>query len=304
MDLKTIWEMLKATFQGWSEDKATMLAAALSFYTTFSLAPLLVIVMAIASLAFGEEAVRNLILAQIMGLVGPDGAQAIQTMMVNAPWPGESLVAAAIGIVTLLFGASGVFIQLKSALNIIWEVKPKHNKGFFGIIKGYFFSFSMVVSSGFLLLVSLIVSAALAALGNFIGGYLPGNEILLHIFNFVFSFVVIALLFALIYKVVPDAIVAWNDVWIGAAATSLLFALGKFLIGLYLGHSAVGSAYGAAGSLAILMLWVYYSAQIFLLGAEFTQVYAERYGSRIKPKETAVLDKGDSSTRDSSIEKI
>ncbi len=173
MDLKTIWEMLKATFQGWSEDKASMLAAALSFYTTFSLAPLLVIVMAIASLAFGEEPVRNLILVQVSGLVGPEGEKAIQMMMVNAPWPGESLVAAAIGAVTLFFGASGVFIQLKDLLNIIWEVKPKPGKGFFGIIKNYFFSFSMVVSSGFLLLVSLIISAALAALGNFIGGYLP-----------------------------------------------------------------------------------------------------------------------------------
>lgn len=290
MNLKAVWEMINATFQGWSEDKASMLAAALAFYTIFSLAPLLVIVMAIASLAFGDEPVRDLILDQVRGLVGQDGAQAIGMMMVNAPWPGESLVAAAVGIITLLLGASGVFIQLKSALNIIWEVKEKPDKGFFGIIKDYFFSFSMVVSSGFLLLVSLIVSAVLAALGNFIGGYLPENEILLYTFNLAFSFVIITFLFALIYKVVPDAVVAWNDVWIGAAATSLLFELGKFLIGLYLGHSTVGSAYGAAGSLAILMLWVYYSAQIFLLGAEFTQVYAERYGSRIKPKETAVSD--------------
>jgi len=208
-----------------------MLAAALSFYTTFSPAPLLVIVIAIVSLAFGEEPVRNLILVQVSGMVGPEGEKAIQTMMVNAPWPGESLVAAAVGAVTLFFGASGVFIQLKDSLNIIWEVKPKPVKGFFCIIKNYFFSFSMVVSSGFLLLVSLIISAALAALGNYIDGYLPGYETLLHIFNFVFSFIVIALLFALIYKVAPDAIVAWNDVWIGAAATSLLFSFGKSLIG-------------------------------------------------------------------------
>lgn len=277
--------MLKATFRGWSEDNASMLAAALAFYTTFSLAPLLVIVMAIAGLVFGDEAVRNLILVQVRGLVGQNGAQAIQTIMVNAPRPGESLVAAAVSIITLLFGASGVFIQLKNALNIIWEVKKRREKGFISVIRNYFFSFSMVVSSGFLLLVSLIISAALAALGGFIGGYLPGNETILYIFNFVFSFVIIAFLFALIYKVVPDAVVAWNDVWIGAVVTAFLFEIGKFLIGLYLGHSAVGSAYGAAGSLAILMLWVYYSAQIFLLGAEFTQVYAERYGSRIKPKE-------------------
>ncbi len=292
--------MLKATFQGWSEDKASMLAAALAFYTIFSLAPLLVIVMAIASLAFGEEPVRNLILAQVTGLVGPDGAQAIQMMMANAPWPGESLAAAAVGVVTLFLGASGVFIQLKSALNIVWEVEKKPKKGFFGIVRGYFSSFSMVVSAGFLLLVSLIVSAALAAFGGFIGGYLPSGGLLLQMFNFILSFAVITFLFALIYKVVPDAVVAWNDVWIGAVATSLLFSLGKFLIGLYLGHSAVGSAYGAAGSLAILMLWVYYSAQIFLLGAEFTQVYAERYGSRIKPKESAVPEEvgpaGDSSS--------
>jgi len=290
MNLKSIWDMLKATFQGWSEDKASMLAAALAFYTVFSLAPLLVIATAIAGLTFGEEAVRDLIISQVTGLIGSDGAEAIQTMMINAPWPGKSTAAAAIGFLTLLIGASGAFVQLKDSLNIIWEVKEKPGEGLLGLIKRYFFSFSMVVSAGFLLLISLLINAILAAFGDYVGGYLIGYEKVLYIFNPVFSFVVITVLFALIFKAVPDAVVAWEDVWIGAAATSLLFSLGKFLIGIYLGHSAVGSAYGAAGSLVILILWIYYSAQVFLLGAEFTKVYAEMFGSKIKPGKSAIYD--------------
>jgi membrane protein len=291
MNLKSIWDMLKATFKGWSEDKASMLAAALAFYTVFSLAPLLVIATAIAGLAFGDEAVRDLIISQVTGLIGPVGAEAIQTMMVNAPWPGKSMATAAIGVITLLVGASGAFVQLKNSLNIIWGVKEKEGEGLFGFIRRYFFSFGMIVSSGFLLLISLIINAILAAFGDYIGRYMIGYETILYIFNFALSFVIITVIFALMFKLVPDATIAWKDVWIGAAATSLLFSLGKFLIGLYLGHSAVGSSYGAASSLVIFMLWIYYSAQVFLLGAEFTRVYSERFGSKIKSEKSAVYTK-------------
>ena len=196
--------------------------------------------------------------------------------------PGHSTLAEILGLIILLFGAAEVFIQLKDSLNDIWGVLPKFEGGILAIIREYFFSLSMVVGIGFMLLVSLVVDAALSAFGTLVGTLIPDNEIFLRAVNFLASFVVITLLFALIYKVVPDARVAWSDVWIGAAFTTLLFIIGKFLIGLYLGYSAEGAAYGAAGFVVILMLWIYYSAQIFLMGAEFTQVYAERFGSRIK----------------------
>ena len=287
-EFKTIWTILKETYQGWRDDKASSLAASLAFYTILSLAPILVIVIAIAGLAFGETAVREEIVNAIQSLVGRDGADAIRLVMENAARPGHSILAATVGIITLLFGASGVFIQLKDSLNTIWDVKLRPGRGISGTIRDYFFSFGMIVGIGFLLLASLVVSAALSAFGTFLGEYIQANEILLRAINFIISFAVITFLFALIYKVIPDAEIAWSDVWIGAGVTSLLFTVGKFLIGLYLGHSSVGSAYGAAGSLVILMIWVYYSAQVFLLGAEFTQVYAERRGSRIKPEDSAM----------------
>ena len=277
-----MWKMLIEIYHDWSDDKASRLAAALAFYTILSLAPILIIVIDIAGFAFGELAVREEIAYAMQSLVGQDGASAIKMVMEHAAMPGHSTLAEILGLIILLFGAAEVFIQLKDSLNDIWGVLPKFEGGILATIREYFFSLSMVVGIGFLLLVSLVVDAALSAFGTLVGTLIPDNEIFLRAVNFLASFVVITLLFALIYKVVPDARVAWSDVWIGAAFTTLLFIIGKFLIGLYLGYSAEGAAYGAAGSMVILMLWIYYSAQIFLMGAEFTQVYAERFGSRIK----------------------
>jgi membrane protein len=289
MNLTVIWDMLKTTFSDWNEDKAPRLAAALAYYALFAIAPLLVIVIAIAGLFFGAEAVRGQIVGQIQGLVGEQGGKAIQDMVANAAnRPGAGIVATVVGIVTLVFGALGLFGQLQDALNTIWEVQPKPGRSWLEVIKDRLAPFTMVLGVAFLLLVSLVVSAALAGVGKFLGTVLPGLTIVGEILNFVISFGVITLLFAMIYKFLPDAKIAWNDVWIGAAATALLFTIGKLLLGLYLGRSSTTSAYGAAGSLVIVLLWVYYSAQILFLGAEFTQVYAKKYGSQIQPAENAV----------------
>ncbi len=288
MNIKTIWSLLKETFTEWNTDKASRLAAALAYYTIFSLAPLLIIAIAIAGAVFGEEAARGEIVAQIQGLVGREGAQFIQTAIENASRPKTGSIASIISIVVLLFGASGLFAQLQDALNTIWEVQPKPGRGLVGIIRDRFLSFTMVLGVGFLLLVSLVLSAVLAGVVNFLGDMLPGIGFLLQLANFVLSFAVTTLLFALIYKVLPDVKIAWGDVWIGAIITSLLFSLGRLLLGLYLGNSSFGSTYGAAGSVVIILVWVYYAAQILFFGAEFTQVYASRFGSRIVPDENSV----------------
>jgi membrane protein len=288
MNLKSMVELLKATIADWQEDKASRLAAALAYYTVFSLAPLLVIVIAIAGLVFGPEAARDQIDNQLQSLLGRDGAEAAQTMIASANKPTTGIIASIINIAILLFGASGVFAQLQDALNTVWEVAPKPGQGIISVIRSRFLSFSMVLGIGFLLLVSLVLSAGLAAVGAYLSHLLPGLDFLWQIVNFVISFGVITLLFAMIYKILPDAKIAWGDVWIGAAITALLFTIGKFLIGLYLGNASVGSAYGAAGSLVVLLIWVYYSAQILFFGAEFTQVYATKYGSRIVPAKNAV----------------
>ena len=280
MKSKEIFELLKETYNEWSEDKASRLAAALAYYTIFSIAPLLIIAIAVAGLVFGQEAARGQLDNQIQSLVGQQSAELIQTMVESASKPTSGIIATVLAIAAILFGASGLFGQLQDALNTIWEVEPKPGRGILGIIKDRFLSFTMVLGIGFLLLVSLVLSALLSALDTYLTDLLPGSIYLLQILNFVISFGVITLLFAMIYKILPDVQIAWSDVWIGAAVTSLLFAVGKFLIGLYLGNSSAGSAYGAAGSLVILLLWIYYSAQILLFGAEFTQVYAKKYGSQ------------------------
>lgn len=280
-NLKIWWPLLKDTAQKWSADKAPRLGAALSYYTVFSLVPLLVLTIAIAGLAFGKEAAQEAMMEQIAGLVGPQSAAAIKQMMDIAQKPSSGAVASLIAIGTLLLGASGVFAQLQDALNTVWGVEPKAGRGIWGAIKDRFFSFVAVLGTGFLLLVSLVLSAALAAFGKLFLSWLPGQEAVLHVADLAVSFGVITLLFAMMFKLLPDAKIAWRDVWVGAGLTSLLFTIGKFLIGLYLGKADIGSAYGAAGSLVILLVWVYYSSQILLFGAEFTSVYANRYGSRI-----------------------
>jgi membrane protein len=241
-----------------------------------------------AGLVFGQEAAEGHIIGQIQDLVGDDSAKAIQGMLAYARRPSTSLIATGVALVTLLFGATSVFAQVQDALNVIWGVETKSGRGIIQIIKDRFISFVAVLGSGFLLLVSLVLSAALAAVGHTVESVLPAPELILQAINFLLSFVVITLLFAMIYKLIPDVLNNWQDVWVGAGMTSLLFTIGKSLIGLYLGKSEVGLAYGAAGSLIVVLLWVYYASQIFLFGAEFTAVYAAFHGSQLKPTPNAV----------------
>jgi membrane protein len=276
--------LLKLAYQGWTEDNASRLSAALAYYTIFSLAPLLVIVIAITGLIWDAGAVRAQILSQVQGLVGAEGADFVASLMANTGGTGEGILTLLLGILTLLFGALGVFNELHTSLNIIWNIKVEKPKGFWESLKKVLLdrllSFTMILGIGFLLLVSLVVTAGLSATQETLGNAFPMSELLLQIVNLVISVGVITVLFALIYKFLPDARIAWRDVWMGAFVTSVLFSLGKTVIGIYLGNSAVASTFGAAGSLVLLLLWIYYSAQILFFGAEFTQVYANRSGSK------------------------
>ena len=280
MDSKKVFhslpELFKATFYEWSEDNCARLGAALAFYSVVSLAPLLIIAVSIASLVFGREAARNGVVEQLRGLVGIQAARSIEMMVDVSRKPASNMVGLAIGIVTLLLGASGVFGQLQDALNVIWEAPSRKGRPFLRILRDRFVSFTMVLGCGFLLLVSLIVSAGLSAVNDSAGRVISIDPAVLQALHMIVAFAVTTLLFAMIFKVLPDVSIGWHEVWIGAAMTSLLFTLGKFLIGLYLGQSNMASAYGAAGSLLILLVWTYYSAQILLFGAEFTQVCANR----------------------------
>ena len=279
--------LIKDTLREWREDGAPRLAAALAYYTTFSLAPLLVLIIAVAGLAGGREAAQTRTMAQVEDLLGTEGREFVQGMIESASRPATGVTATVIGAVTLLFGALGVFGELQNSLNTIWEVKPKPAQGLVDGVKRFIvkrlLSFTMVLGVGFLLLASLVVSAAISALAEYVSNRWALADFWLQLINFLVSFLVITILFAMIFKFLPEIKIAWKDVWLGAAVTSALFSLGKFLIGLYLGRSEVGTTFGAAGSLAILLIWVYYSAQILFFGAEFTQVYASRYGSRIVP---------------------
>ncbi|MGL5939040.1 MAG: YihY/virulence factor BrkB family protein [Waterburya sp.] len=290
--IKTIFKLLQESFREWQEDKASLLAAALAYYTVFSITPLLVIAIAIAGAVFGQDAARGEILQQINSLVGKQGAQAIETALANANQPQLGSIASIISVIVLLIGASGVFAQLQEALNTVWNVKAKPEKqGFWEFIRKRLLSFGMVLAIGFLLLVSLILSAMLSGISNLDINLLPGFDPFWEVVNFVISFGFISLLFALIYKYLPDVKIRWKDVWVGAIITALLFTIGKYLIGLYLGQGSLGSTYGAAGSLIVFLAWVFYSAQILLFGAEFTQVYARKYGRNIVPNSHAELTK-------------
>jgi membrane protein len=284
VSIQDIGSMFREAGSDWVEDKASQQGAALAFYSILSLAPLLVISLSIAAMVFDEASAREQMIGQVEQLVGSDGAEAAKSMLENAQQPQQGTVAAVLGIATLLFGASGVFGQLQEALNTVWEVQPKPGGGIWQLIRARFLSLAMVFGTGFLLLVSLVLSAAIAGFGSFVQSCYPGLEPLSHLLNFAITFVVVTLLFALLFRYLPDAEVSWGDVWVGAMLTALLFTIGKLLIGLYLGKSGLGSAYGAAGSLVVLVVWIYYSAQIMLFGAELTQVYAKRFGSRIVPK--------------------
>jgi membrane protein len=286
MNLKGMWLLIKDTFTQWSEDNPFQLAAALAYYTLFSLAPLLLIAIAVAGLVFGRDASQNQIIGVIEDLVGVQSARAIQAIIESAGQkPDSGFFVTAVGLILLLLGAGGVVGQLQGSRNTIWRVAPKTGRGIRGFLQDRLLSFSMVLSVGFLLVVSLVISAVLTAVTGVVGGFLPIDAALAHILGLVVSFAFITCLFAVIYKFVPDVRIAWRDVWIGAAVTSLLFFGGKYLIGFYLGHSTVTSIYGAAGSLVTLLLWVYYSSLMFFFGAELTQVYATRYGSRVVSEE-------------------
>jgi membrane protein len=284
----TLFGLIKKTVGEASEDKIPRLAASLSYYTVLSLSPLLAVAIAIAGLVVGEEAARGQIAGELQSVFGLQAGEAIQTIVANAHRSGSGTLSTVVGGVVLLVGASGVFGELQDSLNTIWEVAPKPNRGIKGLLRDRFFSFTMVLGVAFLLLVSLLVSAALAAAGKWFAASFSGSEGIWHALNFVVSLGVIAVLFALLFKVVPDVTISWKDVWIGAVVTALLFVLGKFLIGLYVGKTGVATPFGAAGSLMVIVIWVYYSAHIVFLGAEFTQVYARSRGSRIEPARGAV----------------
>ncbi|HZZ70659.1 MAG TPA: YihY/virulence factor BrkB family protein [Pirellulales bacterium] len=281
------WQILKQTISEWSDDEAPRLGAALAYYTVFSLAPLLIIVIAIAGRVFDPADVQRELNTQFKNLMGPEGQQAITSMIAAAQKPKSGLIATVIGVVALLFGATGLFVELKSALNTIWQVRLKPGRGFWGMIRDYYLSFALVVGIGFLLLVMLVISAALAAVLAWFQARVPLPAFTAYGVEFLVSFIVVTLLFALIFMVLPDVEIAWRDVWLGAVFTSLLFNLGKFLIGLYIGQASFGSSYGAAGTILVVLVWSYYSAQILLLGAEFTQVYAKRSGTEIRPNKNA-----------------
>lgn len=269
-----IWEMLKTVFSQWLADEPFQEAAALAYYTIFSSAPLLLIAIAIAGFAFGQEAARNQVLESIQDLIGYESARTIQELIRNAGTRGTGFWATASGTLLLLLGAGGVVGQLQYSLNKIFRVTAQAKASWMHTLRARFLSFALILGVGFLLLVSLIVTAVLSAVNHFFSGVLPGGELLWHFIDIVVSFGFITVLFALIYKILPDIVVPWKNVWLGAAMTSLLFSLGKLAIGIYLGHSSVASTYGAAGSLVTLLVWVYYSALIFFFGAELTQYYS------------------------------
>ncbi|HSE86842.1 MAG TPA: YihY/virulence factor BrkB family protein [Candidatus Binatia bacterium] len=288
MKPKSLWKLLKTIFIKWLEDDPFQSAAALSYYTLFSLAPLLIISIAVAGFVFGREAAQDQIVSTIQGLIGHESALAVQAMIQNASnRPKTGMISTLLGGIILLFGAGGVVGQLQTSLNTIWRVSAKSDSSVRDFIRKRFISFAMVLGIGFLLLVSLAVSAFISALTRFIGSLFGGAAVIAHLLDILISFGFITLLFAMIYKFLPDARIQWEDVWTGAALTSILFTIGKFLIGVYLGSSGVTSIYGAAGSLITVLLWVYYSSLIFLLGAEFTEVYANTYGSGVVPIENA-----------------
>jgi membrane protein len=291
MNARTLVSIFKKTFNSWNAHDAPRLGAALAFYTLLSLSPLVILVLAFAGLVFDRSTAQTQFLNQVQAMIGPDGARAIGVMLTNAHRPASGVVGTILGLASLCFGASGVFGELRSALNTIWEVPAANSSGIVTLLRERFFSFGMVLSIGFLLMVSLVVSAILATLGKYFAGFLPLPEAVLMVFNFAVSFVGIAVLFAFIFRFVPAApleAIRWKNIWLGSLMTAMLFTVGKTLIGLYLGKASVGSSYGAAGSLIVLIVWVYYSAQLFYFGAEFTHAYSADHmtpkpGENIRP---------------------
>ena len=299
--VRPVWTIVREAASEWMEDNATRLSAALAFYTILSVAPLLLIVVAVAGWVFGAEAATERLQEQARSFVGDAGAEVFKTTVEHANRPSTGVLATVIGIATLLFGASGVFGELQGMMNVVWNVKSRPGRGIWGTIRARFVSFGMVLAVGFILLVSLVITAALAAMGGYLNDLVPGLPTMMYIANFVVSFEVVTVLFGLIFKVLPDAKIAWKDVWFGALMTALLFTVGKYLIGLYLGKAGVATPFGAAGSVVAFVVWVYYSGLILFFGAELTQVKARHAGRGIIPTENAmVVDGSKAETRGSS----
>jgi membrane protein len=292
MKARDFVDLVTETIREWQKDQAARLAAALAYYATFSLAPLLVLVLAIAGLAGGRDAAQGLVMAQIQDLVGVEGREFVQSMIENAATTPTGVTASILGSVTLLVGALGAFNELQNALDRIWDVEPKPITRWSLRVQRFMFkrllSFSMMLGIGFLLLISLVISAAVAALNEYLGRIPLLSEFVLQILHLIISLGLITLLFAMIFKFIPDIEIRWRNVWLGAAITAILFTIGKTVIGIYLGQAEVGSTFGAAGSLAVLMIWIYYSSQILFLGAEFTQVFTKRSGVQPPPDENAL----------------
>jgi membrane protein len=284
---KLLWRLLLDTYDEWSGDKAQRMGAALAYYTIFSLAPLLVIVTAVASFFLGTAAVERALIAEIRSYVGPEAAVTIQRAVSASFDPGSGAIATAVAVVLLLFGSTIAFAEMRDALNTIWEMKPRPEGTLWSFFKARFFSLSIVLCIGFLLLVSLLLSAALALAARYWRDYLPLPPVAMSFLDIATSLALITVLFAMLFKILPAAKIAWRDVWVGAVITSFLFTIGKFLIGLYLGTGAVASSYGAAASVVVIAAWTYYSAQIFYFGAEMTHVYTRNYRAFIEPEENA-----------------
>ncbi|MGH8763272.1 MAG: YihY/virulence factor BrkB family protein [Nitrosospira sp.] len=281
MKIRQIWILVKAAFSSWRDDYAPSMGAALAYYTMFSIAPLLLIVISTAGLVFGEEAVRGEIFGQLQGLMGDQGAIAVQGLLESVSEPKEGVAGTVIGTILLLIGATTVFGELQDAFDRIWRAPGRDkNGGLWRLIKSRLLSFGIILGIGFLLMVSLVFSAAVAALGKWWGPFFANLELVATVVNFFVSFALMTAVFAMLYKFMPRVKIHWRDVWAGAIVTALLFTVGKILIGIYIGKSAISSGFGAAGSLVVVLVWVYYSAQIFLLGAEFTWVYAHAHGSK------------------------
>lgn len=279
MSIKQIWLLFKTAFSAWRDDYAQSMGAALAYYTLFSIAPLLLIVISIAGLVFGQDAARGEIIGQLHSLMGQRGAMAIQTLLESVSHPAEGIAATVIGVVLLLVGATSVFGELQDSLDRIWKAPVREGSGLWHLLRARLLSFGMILGIGFLLMVSLVFSAGLAAISKWWSPLFTGWMLIAGVLNTLFSFALTTGMFAMIYKTMPRAHIAWEEVWIGAVMTAVLFTIGKWLIGIYIGNSAFSSAYGAAGSILVLLIWVYYSAQIFLMGAELTRAYSQVLGT-------------------------
>lgn len=288
MAFSKAWPVLKASFKEWQEDDTNQLAAALSYYTAVSIAPLLIFVLLLMGLFMGGGQASEQLVSQLQAVFGEEGSAFIQTIVDNADQPTVGSIAGILSLLTLIWGSTNVFAHLQKALNTVWDVKVKPDAGIKQTLRKRLLSFTMVLGIGFLLAVSLILSSALSVITNTLSSALPGTDLVWQILDFVISVAVLTLLFAAIYKVLPDVDIKWRDVWLGALLTALLFTIGKVVLGVYFGRAGIGSTYGAAGSVIIFLLWVYYSAMILFFGAEMTQVYARRYGSGIQPSAHAV----------------